>query len=211
MTAQPEQISALEAAYLASACIEASRHKETAVTRVLTDVALQFDPETAPVSIRAVRKALEEGIVPSHDRDRVLLDLNAVLYLASTQSLEGAFLSADVKAKIYGVIEGGADRVELAPLISLDLGEIVRLGRRLLKSYSEARNRWVESDPGTMGGLPVVRGTRIPVYTILGRIEEGETLDEIAHDFDHVPRQALEAALAYARTHPRRGRPKQFR
>src|SRR5262249_35193495 len=129
----------------------------------------------------------------------------------STQSLEGALLSADAKAKIYGVIEGGADRVELAPLISLDLGAILRLARRLLKAYSEGRSRWVEIDPEVMGGVPVVRGTRIPVYTILGRIEEGETLDEVVRDFDHVPRQALEAALAYARTHPRRGRPKQVR
>ncbi|MBI2372376.1 MAG: DUF433 domain-containing protein [Deltaproteobacteria bacterium] len=56
---------------------------------------------------------------------------------------------------------------------------------------------------------PCVRGARVPVYTILGRLEEGEPFDEIVADY--VPRAALEAAVAYARTHPRRGRPKQFR
>jgi len=158
-----------------------------------------------------VRKALEEGVVPSRDSERVLLDLAAVLYLASTQSLQGAFLSPEAKAKIYRGISAGADRVELAPMINLDLGDLLRLGRQLVDSYAEGRERHVVIDPEIMGGLPVITGTRIPVYTVLGRIEEGETLEEIAADFDLVSREAIEAALAYARTHPRRGRPRQLR
>lgn len=63
--------------------------------------------------------------------------------------------------------------------------------------------RYVTLDLEIMGGLPVISGTRIPVHSILGRIDEGETLDEIAADFDHVSREALDAALAYARAHPR--------
>lgn len=206
-----QDITPVEAAYLASACLEASRHRDTPPARVLADLALRFDPDEAPINVRAVRKALEEGVVHSGDADRVLVDLSAVLYLASAHSLEGASLSPDAKARIYEVISAGQDRVELAPMISLDLGDLLRLARRVLDSYSKALARYVVTDPEVMGGLPVIRGTRIPVYTILGRIEEGETFDEIAADFDHVPREALEAALAHARTHPRRGRPKRFR
>ena len=158
-----------------------------------------------------MRKALEEGIVLSRDEERVLIDASIVPYLASTQLLGDASLGVEAKMKIYGVIAAGAERVELAPMISLDLKELVKLCRRVLDVYRKSLDRHVVTDPEIMGGVPVIRGTRIPVYTILGRIEEGETLDEIAKDFDHVDRQALEAALAYARTHPRRGRPKQFR
>jgi uncharacterized protein (DUF433 family) len=206
-----ETLSAVEAVYLASACLEASRNRETPLDRILAELALAFDPGTAPVPERVVRKAIEEGVVLSRDENRVLIDSSVVTYLASTQLLEHAALSVEAKAMIYRVIAAGAERVELAPMIALDLKDLVRLCRRVLDSYARSVGRHVVIDPEIMGGLPVIRGTRIPVYTILGRIEEGETMDEIGEDFDHVSREALEAALTYARTHPRRGRPKQFR
>ncbi len=206
-----ESLSAVEAAYLASACLEASRQKDAPPDRILAELALDFDPADGPVTERVVRKALEEGIVLSEDEDRVLIDPSVVPYLASTQLLGDAALGVDAKTKIYGVIAAGAERVELAPMISLDLKELIRRCRRVLDVYRKALDRYVVIDPEIMGGLPTIRGTRIPVYTILGRIEEGETMDEISADLDHVEREALEAALAYARTHPRRGRPKQFR
>lgn len=205
------ELTAVEAAYLASACVEASRREDPAPDRVLADVAFKFDLDAAPVSLRAVRKAVEEGVVRSRNEVRLLLDVDAVLYLASTKSFETASLSREAKVKIYDVIRSGRDRVELAPLITLELGPLLRVGRRLHNSYAGALARYVVKDPEIMGGVPVIAGTRIPVYTILGRADEGESMVEIARDFDHVPREALEAALAYARTHPRRGRPTRFR
>ena len=206
-----QELSAVEASYLASACLEASRRANAVPARVLTEVALRFDLDAAPVSLRAVRKALEDGVVRSLHAVRVVVDRNAVLYLASTKSLEIGSLSQEAKIRIYDVIRAGDEKVMLAPLVTLDLGPLLRVGRQLVDSYADALDRHVVVDPEIMGGLPVVRNSRIPVYTVLGRIEEGESIDNIACDFDHVPREALEAALAYARTHPRRGRPIQFR
>ena len=205
------ELSAVEAAYLASACLKASHRADFTPARVLTEVALRFNLDAAPVSLRAVRKALEEGVVRSLHAVRVVVDRNAVLYLASTKSLDIGSLSQEVKIRIYDAIRAGDGKVKLAPMVTLDLEPLLQLGRQLVDSYAEALDRHVVVDPEIMGGLPVVRNSRIPVYTVLGRIEEGESMDDIARDFDHVPREALEAALAYARTHPRRGRPAQFR
>jgi uncharacterized protein (DUF433 family) len=53
----------------------------------------------------------------------------------------------------------------------------------------------------------VISGTRMTVYAVFGRIEHGETLDDIQVDNPDIPREALAAALVFARTHPLFGRP----
>lgn len=210
--ARADKLSAVEAAYLASACLNvANRATAAHPAQMLAEFAIGFDLDAAPVSLRAVRKALEDGVVRSLHAVRVVVDRNAVLYLASTKSLEIGSLSQEAKIRIYNVIRAGDEKVKLAPLVTLDLGPLLRVGRQLVDAYTDALDRHVVVDSEIMGGLPIVRNSRIPVYTVLGRIEDGESMDDIARDFDHVPREALEAALAYARTHPRRGRPTQFR
>ena len=57
------------------------------------------------------------------------------------------------------------------------------------------------------GGTPVIRGTRMTVYSVLGRIEHGDTIDAILAENPDLTRDALEAAVIYARTHPLVGRP----
>jgi len=57
------------------------------------------------------------------------------------------------------------------------------------------------------GGEPVIRGTRTTVASIAGRLEAGESIEELIDDYPHIPPEAFEAARIYAHTHPRRGRP----
>jgi uncharacterized protein (DUF433 family) len=67
--------------------------------------------------------------------------------------------------------------------------------------------RYVEFDPEIKGGEPVVRGTRIGVRAIAARVMAGDNLDSLADDYPDVPRAALDTAVVFARSHPRRGRP----
>jgi uncharacterized protein (DUF433 family) len=49
-------------------------------------------------------------------------------------------------------------------------------------------------DPAKMGGLPCIRGLRIPVTTVLGLLGAGRAQDEILADFpDLEPEDILEA------------------
>ena len=52
----------------------------------------------------------------------------------------------------------------------------------------------ITRDPETMHGVPVFRGTRVPVQTLFDYLEGGDTLDEFLTGFPTVPRAlALEA------------------
>jgi uncharacterized protein (DUF433 family) len=53
-------------------------------------------------------------------------------------------------------------------------------------------------NPGQMGGLPCIRGLRIPVTTILGQLAAGQTHEQILADFPDLEDADILAALAFA-------------
>jgi uncharacterized protein (DUF433 family) len=53
-------------------------------------------------------------------------------------------------------------------------------------------------DPKVMGGAPCIRGTRIPVVTIVAMLDEGMAADEIIRDFDQLTKADVSAAVAFA-------------
>ncbi len=53
-------------------------------------------------------------------------------------------------------------------------------------------------NPEQMGGLPCVRGLRIPVTTIIGQLAAGQTHEEILADFPDLEEADIYAALEYA-------------
>lgn len=53
-------------------------------------------------------------------------------------------------------------------------------------------------DPDQMGGLPCVRGLRIPVSTVLGQLAAGRTRKQILADFPDLEAQDIDAALEFA-------------
>jgi uncharacterized protein (DUF433 family) len=50
------------------------------------------------------------------------------------------------------------------------------------------------------GGVPVLRGTRLPVSAIVDNYHYGLSLAEIAEQFE-VPEDSIETIVAYAKTH----------
>ena len=53
-------------------------------------------------------------------------------------------------------------------------------------------------NPKIMGGKPVIKGTRIPVYFILELIASGWTIDDILKEYPHLTREDVLAAVKYA-------------
>lgn len=60
----------------------------------------------------------------------------------------------------------------------------------------------IVSDPEIMGGAPVIRGTRITVAAILGRIEGGDSVENILEDYPYLDSDIVTAAAVYARANP---------
>ena len=56
----------------------------------------------------------------------------------------------------------------------------------------------IEINPDIMGGKPVIRGTRIPVETVLRKLGAGERIDAILSDHPRLTRDDILAAQAFA-------------
>lgn len=76
-----------------------------------------------------------------------------------------------------------------------------------LAAYRKAMSV-VLADPKIQGGAATFRGTRILVHTIADLLKAGASKAELKGDYPHLTDAMIAAAPVYARTHPKRGRPK---
>ncbi len=53
-------------------------------------------------------------------------------------------------------------------------------------------------DPRIMGGKPIIKGTRIPVYFILELLSNGWSIEDILKEYPHLIREDILAAIRYA-------------
>lgn len=76
-----------------------------------------------------------------------------------------------------------------------------------LAAYRKAMDVVVE-DLEIQGGAATFKGTRILVHTIADLLKAGASDEELKEDYPHLTDAMIAAAPIYARTHPKRGRPK---
>ncbi|HUP43262.1 MAG TPA: DUF433 domain-containing protein [Thermoanaerobaculia bacterium] len=56
----------------------------------------------------------------------------------------------------------------------------------------------VTTDSGQMGGVPCIRGLRIPVATVVGAVADGMSVEEILDAHPDLEREDIGEALRYA-------------
>ena len=56
----------------------------------------------------------------------------------------------------------------------------------------------ITTNPKQMGGVPCIRGLRIPVATVVGMVAEGMTEAEILADYPDLQLEDIHEALRYA-------------
>jgi uncharacterized protein (DUF433 family) len=66
------------------------------------------------------------------------------------------------------------------------------------QEYFMALFERITIDPEQMGGVPCVRGLRIPVATIVDMVAAGMTNDEILSDFPNLESEDIYESLRYA-------------
>lgn len=64
----------------------------------------------------------------------------------------------------------------------------------------------VVSDPEILGGVPVLRGTRVPVHDIAASVAAGAPLDRILAAYPSLDANQIELATNYAEANPVRDR-----
>jgi len=74
---------------------------------------------------------------------------------------------------------------------------------------SAAQDMVVE-DPAILGGTPVIRGTRIPVYDVVASVTAGLPRARILAAYPGLEETTLDLAVLYAEANPVRGRPRRL-
>lgn len=172
--------------------------------------------ETSP---GVVEKAIHGGIIEvrkgtpaAHSRKRRLLPSRSIYYVAFLDRCDLRF-SSKQKRVLWGWFKKTEPNrllsaaCELSPGVHLRPGKLIDSVYKRVNWYSGARDRWIEANPDIKGGLPVIRGTRMSVYSVAGRIKHGDSIEDIREDNPDIPADAIEAALTYADANPIVGRP----
>jgi uncharacterized protein (DUF433 family) len=163
-----------------------------------------------------VEKALEQSVFAGRGRGgratHRLLPLHAVAVAATVKSLGRRLSVADKRlmARELGKLSASALKsaeIEVAPAVVVRVGLLARKAIERAERYAADRDAFIEIADGVQGGRPVIKGTRLTVGAIHGRLSSGDTIETLMEDYPDIPRRAFEAALLYGETHPQVGRP----
>ncbi len=187
-------------------------HRQTEETFTTAEVAVILTMADAQASItrRAVEGVIVKEFFPSsavkrRDRQRTLT-ATGLMIMATEFTLRRELPVAALRKRIYQTMlrqHAAQGRIAAGDTITVNV-------EAPLARASEALNRYrrlmelVEVNPEIQHGEPVLRGTRVTVYTIAALAEAGTPIDEILRHYPSLSARQIEAARLYASAHPRR-------
>ncbi len=164
-----------------------------------------------------VRKAIMERQIRSRKRGtHVYVGAADTAFLALCSELKVP-LDKQQKRKVRSWLdeEGwtSGTRVQLAlnDAVRILVTERVRSVWEQADRYARLKDELIVRDPSVKAGEPVLKGSRVSVYAIHGRLARGETVADLLEDFPHLSAEAIDIAYRYADANPRRGRPVRHR
>jgi uncharacterized protein (DUF433 family) len=167
--------------------------------------------ELSGVSVNTVNKAIEQRVAKARrQRGRTLLAADEAAALALLSELPIS-LSIKLKREVRNWIvkrnPAEAEEFGLSRALRVAMTENAADVAKRAFDYVRLREKYIEVDPGKMGGAPVIRGTRVPVRSLARLVEGGESRAALKEDYPHVPEEAYEVAALWAKGNPQRGRP----
>jgi uncharacterized protein (DUF433 family) len=168
--------------------------------------------EIGRVPLGAIDKAIEQGVLrPKRAAGKPLFPAHEVGLLVLLRQVEVQLpLRAKRRLRAW-LADRGAEAVgsefELSKALRVAMTEDVAQAIERADEYVRLRDQYVERNPAIMGGEPVIRGTRVPVRTVAGLIEQGEPREVMREDYPQVPEEAYAVAVLWTHANPRRGRP----
>ncbi|MEO9340852.1 DUF433 domain-containing protein [Mesorhizobium sp. SB112] len=91
--------------------------------------------------------------------------------------------------------------------LTIDLGPFLK-GTSDRMSDLEASREMVTSSHDVLGGTPVIRGTRVPVYDVAASVASGHPIERILEAYPSIDAEKVRLAGIYAEANPLRGRPR---
>jgi uncharacterized protein (DUF433 family) len=192
----------------------------------------------AEVSDRDVNRVIDEHIVPDsliqRDSGRRIARLAAafISFYFKTESVFSAQLRKRVLSTIAGRVSAtkswehalalsfvAADfdkashffkfSAEEPAVLTLDISKYVEEASARARMVDDALEQ-ISVDENVLGGVPVFKGTRVPIEVVLASLSEGVDLERLCESYPFLTPGAIEAARIYATVRPRRGRPRRL-
>lgn len=182
----------------------------------------------AGVEISDVNRAFDEHLLSTlmlRDGERRLTPIECV-FIAVYYRTSEAF-TTKARKRILASVESGLAHLKISNLskemldrdwrvclglddlatrdVTVDLRFVVE---ETVSHFDEmvAVQAWAERNPEILGGMPVVPGTRIPIYDIAASVAAGMPLTQIREGFPTLTDEDIARAVVYAKTNPQRGR-----
>jgi len=183
----------------------------------------------ADVSVRDVNRLIDEHILPeqlyrTEDSRRVYAGACALLnfYVYTAESLTALERSnvirslwAESKAKhaVWTIKSWRRAKPKWTVhhhFLTINFASFVADTIERHHKLMEAKKIVVE-DADILGGTPVIKGTRVPVYDIAASAEAGLTTARIKDAYPSLDKNLIELAVLYAKATPARGRPRHIK
>ena len=180
----------------------------------MTAVAPTYTPQEAAalagVRLQRIQNAITDrqlrgGFRRARDGRR-RLDLPAVLTFAAVNRLENVHVDLALLYAAFKKTGVPTGSLAITDMVTIDAGRLLEPVLRNLDLYERAKERII-CDRKVMGGVPVVKGTRIPARMLHARIKGGDSVEGILDDYPYLDRDAIDAAVLYVEANPARGRP----
>ena len=175
----------------------------------------QYTPQEAAaltgVPLQRIQNVLTERRLgrdfPISADGRRHIDLPALLTFATLDRLEKVRIEPETLYRAF--LESGPPlgMVPIGECLAIDAGRLLEAVMRDVELYEAAKDL-IASDPKIMGGLPVVKGTRLPARTIHARVIGGDSFASILDDYPYLDLPAIDAAVRFVAANPERGRPR---
>jgi uncharacterized protein (DUF433 family) len=91
--------------------------------------------------------------------------------------------------------------------LTVDLRPILRKVEKGGDLLNEAE-AIVVVDPDILGGMPVIKGTRIPVHDVAASVRKNIPVERILHAYPGLTEQKMALAKLWSDAHPPRGKPR---
>jgi uncharacterized protein (DUF433 family) len=176
-----------------------------------------FTPTEAAVltrlSVKAVNNAIDKRAIPAVAGRRSgyatrLLNPRALLSLALERRLADRFVPELRREVFEALASAPRNTVSLdGGFLKIDLREPRRELATSMRELRRAR-QLVVSDRDIMGGVPVFRGTRVPVHLIASLLGQGSNETDLLAGYPRLTPEMVRLASIYAAAYPLRGRPR---
>jgi uncharacterized protein (DUF433 family) len=177
----------------------------------------------AGIALRDVNRAVDERILPAGSFSVVggrYFSTGACVIMAFNDASSGA-LSIEGRRRIIRQVEPRLRAIgrDIAPsllredwqirddFLSVDFAPFLHATAARLEQLEAARAIVMRS-PAILGGTPVIRGTRVPLYDVAACVMNGYDRREILEAYPSITDTQIDLAVLYAEANPLRGRPR---